>query len=64
MADPAPTNPPANPPDPPDPDAEAARTQAKGLIKEVLLEVIAEREAAPPKGKKVDVLGLLFGSGS
>lgn len=60
MADPAPPSPADGDPNP----ETAARDQAKGLIKEVLLEVIAEREAAPPKGKKVDVLGLLFGTGS
>jgi hypothetical protein len=61
-ANPAPANPPANPPD--DPDTVAARDNAKGLIKEAVLEIIAEREAAPPKGKNIDFLTLLFGKSS
>lgn len=62
---PAPPNSPDNPasPDTPaDPDREAARTELRGLVKEAVLEVITEREQAPPKGKKkVDVLQMLFG---
>jgi hypothetical protein len=56
---------PDNPPGAPeraaaDPE-QAARDNAKALIKDVILEIIAEREAAPPKGKKVDILHTLFG---
>ncbi|MGH7882915.1 MAG: hypothetical protein ACREN8_08420 [Candidatus Dormibacteraceae bacterium] len=48
------------PPAPPIDDATQARNDAKGLIKEVILEVIAEREAAPPKSKP-DFLATIFG---
>ncbi len=56
-----PTGDTTNPPQ--DPDRLEAETRLKGLIKDTILEVISEHEAAPPKGKtgKVDVLQLLFG---
>lgn len=42
----------------PEPDPE---TKFKGLIKDAILEVIAERETAPRK-THTDILSMLFGS--
>lgn len=49
---------------PQDPERQAQLAELKGLVKTAVLEVITEREQAPPKQKgKVDVLKMLFGSG-
>lgn len=62
---PNPDNPPSDPndPSPPqDPERQAAEARLKGLIKETILEVITEHDAAPPKNKggKIDILDMLF----
>lgn len=64
MSQPTPTPAPDSPPPTPDntDPREQAKQELKGLIKETMLEVITERESAPPKGKKKhDVLQMLFG---
>jgi hypothetical protein len=62
---PAPDSPDSPPPTPDttDPDRVAAEARLKGLLKETILEVIAETDSAPPKSKtgKVDILSMLFG---
>jgi len=65
---PSPDNPPSDPNQPSnppqDPERQAAEARLKGLIKETILEVITEHDAAPPKNKggKVDILEMLFGA--